>query len=145
MTRWTSPVFRRDLDLELGLLIGPTEGDGLDHEDYELGWHYHAARILEEYVGPAATRPWGWWAFKADEPMPDGREGEAVRLAELGELDDAELAALRERANEARLRIGTDRERVSGGSLKTPGAYSVDGREVELWEAVEAALGWTGR
>ena len=140
MTRRTSPAFRRDSDVELGMLIGPVQGDGLSDEDLELGWHYHGARLLEQYVGPA-TRPWGWWAFEAGEPKPDGREAEAVRLAELGELDDEELATLRERANEARLRVGTGRERVSGGALGlSPQAYSVDRRTVELQERVKAAL-----
>jgi hypothetical protein len=48
--------------------------------------------------------------------------------------------ALREAANEARLRIGTDSEHSSGGWRGTPGAVSVDARDVEMWERVEAAL-----
>jgi hypothetical protein len=65
---------------------------------------------------------------------------ETVRLAELGELTAAELAALHEAATEARLRIGTDSEKISGGWRQTPGAVSMDARDVELWERVEAAL-----
>jgi hypothetical protein len=72
--------------------------------------------------------------------MPPGGDAQALRLAELGELTDAELAALRERATEARLRIDTGRERVSGGNLGSPGAVSLDRRAVELFERVEEAL-----
>jgi hypothetical protein len=88
--------------------------------------------------GPVLRRPGPvpWRSFV--------RHRDPTSLAELGELRDDELATLHDRAIAAELRIGTDRERVSGGSLKTPGAYSVDAREVELWEAVKAALaGWT--
>lgn len=123
------------------MLIGSVEGDGLSDEDYELGWRYHAARMLEEYRGPAGTRPWGWWTFEGAERKPSGKDAEAVRLAELDELRNDELTTLLDGAEEAKLRIGTGGERVSGGSLKlSPGAYSVDAREFELWEAVEAAL-----
>jgi hypothetical protein len=140
VTRRTSSALRQSFELELGLVIGPTEGDGLSDEDYELGWHYHGARILEEYVGPFATRPWGWWAFEAGEPMPAGRDAERSGWSNWVNRDD-ELAALRERTNEARLRIGTSRERVSGGALGlTPEAFSVDARAVELLERVEGKL-----
>jgi hypothetical protein len=54
-----------------------------------------------------------------------------LRLAELSRLTDGELAALQERANEARLRIGTSREVLSNGD-------SLDRRAVELFEAVRA-------
>jgi hypothetical protein len=84
------------------------------------------------------------WAFEAREPQPwnldTGWADETVRLAELGELTAAELAALHEAATEARLRIGTDSEKISGGWRQTPGAVSMDARDVELWERVEAAL-----
>ena len=57
-------------------------------------------------------------------------------MAELGELRADELAALRERANEAKLRIGTTRERSSDG-------VSMDARVVELFETVRTAAGGT--
>jgi hypothetical protein len=69
----------------------------------------------------------------------EGVGDETVRLAELGELTAEELAALGEEANEARLRVGTDDEQISGGGRNTPRAVSVDVRAVELWERVEAA------
>jgi hypothetical protein len=140
-----------DSDLRLALLLGPVRDDGLADADLELGWRYYGGQIMREDVGPAGTRPWGWWRFVAGEERPrriwnpetrrsEGIAAEAVRLAELGELRDDELAALRERANEARPRIGTPHERIAGGSLKrSPRAYSVDARAVELLEAVEAA------
>ena len=49
-----------------------------------------------------------------------------------------ELAALAERANEARLRVDTPAERVSGGNRET--GVRVDVLEVELWERVRGAL-----
>jgi hypothetical protein len=70
----------------------------------------------------------------------EGVGDETVRPAELGELTDEELAALPEDANEARLRIGTDAERIFGGWRNTPGAGSMDAQAVELWERVEAVL-----
>jgi hypothetical protein len=75
-------------------------------------------------VGRRPRRPWGFWLFEIGECPPepdeedditDHRELEAVRLAELGELNSHELAALREQAKEARLRVGTTSERISGG------------------------------
>jgi hypothetical protein len=59
-------------------------------------------------------------------------------LAELGALTADELAALREEVNEARLRIGTDSERTSGGWRKH--GVSLDQQTVDLWEAVESAM-----
>ena len=126
------------MELVLALLIGPTEDDDLTDEDLELGWRYRGEQIMEDYRGVLGTRPWGWWKFAAGEEKPASDRGaEAVRLAELGELRADELAALRERANEAKLRIGTPRERVSGGGV--PHGVSVDVRDVELFEAVTAA------
>jgi hypothetical protein len=55
-----------------------------------------------------------------------------LRLAELGELRPDELAAVRERANEARLRVGTAAERISGGRRDSSGAVSMDARAAEL-------------
>ena len=68
--------------------------------------------------------------------MPTDWGAQAIRLAE---LRADELEALRERANEAKLRIGTPRERISGGGL--PHGVSVDVRAVELFEDVTAAGG----
>jgi len=112
-------------DLHLELTIGPSTHS---LEELELGWRCHGNEVMEDYVGPPGTRPWGWWAFEAGEELPrerwnseagrlENRGAETVRLAELGELTDSELAALRERANEARLRIGTPREVLSDGPV----------------------------
>jgi hypothetical protein len=61
-----------------------------------------------------------------------------VRLAELGLLGSGELAALRERANEARLRVGTPAERISGGNRES--GVSVDAAAVALWDRVSAVM-----
>jgi hypothetical protein len=68
----------------------------------------------------------------------EGRGDETLRLAQLGELTADELATLRERANEAKLRVGTDAERISGGGREH--GVSLDQQAVELWKTVEAAL-----
>jgi hypothetical protein len=135
------------------LLIGPTDAPGeYTIEELELLWERHGPEIM---AGPhgrhGGTRPWAWWVFEAGEEQPspvwdsetrqwEGEGDETVRLVELGELTDAELAALREQANEARLRMGTRAERISGGWRDMAGAVLVDAEAVDLWERVEAAL-----
>jgi hypothetical protein len=85
--------------------------------------------------GPPGTRPWAYSVFDLGEEKPqDGSDAEAIRLAELGELRPDELAALHERANEAKTRIGTPSELLSDGK-------SLDRRCVGLYERVEDALG----
>jgi hypothetical protein len=115
-------------DVELALLIGP-DADISDRE-LEAGWRAVGDRLCEEHAN-AGWRPWGWWAFTAREPMPNSRDGEVLRLAELEELTDVELAALAERAHEARLRVNTDRERLADSK-------SIDAPSIALWEQVKA-------
>jgi hypothetical protein len=93
------------------------------------------------------TRPWAFWVFDRGEDRP---AAEAVRLAELGELSPAELAAFRRRADKARPRIGTPSEHTSGGRSRVggcPGGGVVGGRErgsVTRLNAVRWVL-WTPR
>jgi hypothetical protein len=64
-------------------------------------------------------------------------------LASFGELRADELAELKAKADEARPRIGTGRERIGSG-----GVDRADRRRVRLWEAVSAAMeavGYSGR
>ena len=140
MPRLRERLWRYEPPVNAGidLLMGPTDAPGeLTVDQLEVAWELERERMLREYRGPAGTRPWAFWWFNLGEEMPHDWAAEAVRLAELGELRDDELAALRERANEAMLRIGTTRERVSGGGL--PHGVSVDARAVELFEALTAA------
>lgn len=116
-----------DHELLFDLLIGSV-GE-FTEEELRLGWLYHGRSLMDDYRGPPGTRPWGWWRFEAGEELPAGQDAQARRLAELGELTEYERAALQERANEARTRIGTGAELISGG-------ISVDRRRVELWECV---------
>jgi hypothetical protein len=120
----------------MDLLIGPVPG-GLTEEQLAVAWDQFGDEIMRDSYDPPGTRPWAWWAFEAGEDRPAGSEPEAVRLAELGELGADELAALRERANEARLRIGTAREHIS--ALGTDLEQRPDRDAVGLLEAVEAA------
>lgn len=141
MPRLRSRVYDLDgsgeLDLLMALRIGPITDDGVTDDDLRVGWGIHGERTLGEGHGDG-RRPWGWWSFEAGEEPPEPRD-EPVRLAGLGELTDAELVALREAADEARPRVGTAAERISGGGRDCPGAVSLDVRAVELWERVEAA------
>ncbi len=64
---------------------------------------------------------------------PPQHDDEPIRLAQLGLLRDDEIAAIAARAAEARTRIGTPAEHVSGD-----GGYRPDVLAVELHEAVTA-------
>ena len=122
----------------IDLTMGPTDAEGeLTVDQLEVAWEIEGDRLMSEYRGPAGTRPWAHWWFDLGEQQPADWAAETVRLGELGELGADELAALRERANEARLRIGTDSERISGGWREN--GVSMDVRAVELFEAVLAA------
>jgi hypothetical protein len=130
-----------ELDLEMALLIGPITSDGLTDEELAVGWQLHRDRIMGQWFTPpsrAGCRPWGYWRFEVGEDMPRGdwrshavedRQAEPLRLAELGLLTAGEVAAFCERANEARLRIGTPGERFSH---VTP----VDQLDVALYAAI---------
>ena len=117
--------------------MGPTDAPGeLTVDELELAWEFQRDRMMQHYdsnvQARAGTRPWGWWHFDMGQTMPDGDLAEAARLAELGELRPEELAALREAAIEAGLRVGTDAEH------RGPDCWP-DRAAVALWEAVRAA------
>ena len=127
-------------DCRLSLLIGPVQGGPSDNE-LRLAWELLGTELMADDRGRVGTRPWGFWAFEVGEERPAGGcAAETVRLAELGVLRPDELAALRERATEARLRIGTPRERISGGNRQS--GVSVDAAAVELWAAVQDRTPW---
>jgi hypothetical protein len=118
----------------LGMMMGPTPRESV--EELECAWAVHGERLMSSYAQPARAgcRPWAWWRLEAREEPPDGMDAQAVRLAELGLLRRDELAVLRERATEARLRVDTDDER-SGPD------YFPDRDAVAAWGAVERAIG----
>ena len=125
-------------DCRLSLLIGPVQGGPSDGE-LRLAWDLVGDELMEDDRGRVGTRPWGFWAFEVGEERPAGGcAAETVRLAELGVLRPDELAALGERASEARLRVGTPRERISGGNRQS--GVSVDAAAVELWAAVQETI-----
>jgi hypothetical protein len=71
-------------------------------EDMRAAWAAHGHQLLEQHR--AGSRPWSWWRFVAGEDRPSttwAMSGlpfpftpETMRLAELGELTDRELANL---------------------------------------------------
>ena len=117
-------------------MLGPTDAPGeLTVDELELAWKVQGDRVMQYYgnvEARAGTRPWAWWHFDMGETMPDGDLAEATRLMELGELRPDELAALKERAVEAGLRVGT------GDEHHGPNCWP-DRDAVALWEAVERA------
>jgi len=94
-------------------------GDDPDIELMRLAWQVLRSDALEAQrrhhrVG-WPRRPWAWWVFDQDEDPPcalDPTGAEALRLLELGELDDDELARLprliRREMEKRRVRCGMD-------------------------------------
>jgi hypothetical protein len=123
--------------MQLALVMGPS-GEGFTEAQLRRGWTVFRSKLMARHHYGRPSRPWGWWKFEAGEDQPRGRNAEALRLAELGYLRADELAAVRERANEARLRVGTGREHISAKG--TDMEQRPDREAVELLEAVEAAL-----
>jgi hypothetical protein len=142
------PEGHEALDIILNLLLAPT-GEYTE-DQLRIAWEVERDRLMEhDRNNPAtfATRPWAYRKFElGEEPPRDDREmipfpwREAIRLAELGDLQPNEVAALAERAAESKTRIdkgphyehisapGTDMERWS------------DRETVAAWEKVEKAL-----
>jgi hypothetical protein len=103
---------RRELDLadsELDLIVGPSPPrsktdlfrfQGRVAELEAAWWRFRDELLADCHPG---SRPWGWWIFEAREKPPPGSVEQAVRLAQLGELQPAEIARLRSDAQ----RFGT--------------------------------------
>src|SRR5919197_566022 len=106
-----------DIGTAIELILGPSEHTV---EELELAWRAWGQAMLRS-TRRVGSRPWAWWRFEAGEGEPSEAD-EPVRLAELGELRDDELAASAERASEARAGPGGDR------------------RTIKLWERITAAL-----
>ena len=127
---------RESVDLELQLLCGPT-GQFTDAQ-LARGWKIFGKELTESELDHPrpGLRPWGFWRFEANRPElsehENWAEGVGV-LAEMGELTEAELAKLAERAVSAR------------DFLANPPFYhgaDKDARQsVEAQEAVERAMG----
>jgi hypothetical protein len=120
-----------DVSVTLDLLLG--RSTELTEEQLELAWEAYVEEIMSNGAGRGVpgTRPWAYWRFELGEDRPDGDHA-AIRLAELGLLRDDEIAAIAERANEARPRIGTTAEHYGPN-------FRPDVRAVELHEAVREA------
>jgi hypothetical protein len=125
----------KDVGTTLALLVGPIEGDATE-EELELAWEAYGEELMGNIgAGRSAPgfRPWAYWRFELGQEPPDD---EAIRCAELGLIREDEIAAIAERANEARARIGTAAEHISGD-----GSYRPDVEAVQLHEGVKRALG----
>jgi hypothetical protein len=131
------------LDIYLDLIMGP---HGRFTEDQlRIAWEVERDNFRSGSRAHLADRYWGYWKFElGEEPPSDGDLmlpwSQAVRLAELGDLSAGEIAALRERANEARARIqkGWHHERIS--ALGTDCERWADREAVEGWRRVKEAL-----
>jgi hypothetical protein len=129
-------------------------------EERREAWEARREKLLQRYLDPPFTpgnRPWGWWAYVAERPQHlvalteildfKGTEEEEAEawdeykiepvewMAAHGHLTPEEIAAITEKANEARPRIGTDAEHIGSG-----GTDRADQRAVKLHEAVTAAI-----
>ena len=136
------------LDIILNLLLAPT-GE-YSEDQLRIAWEVERDRLMEhDRNNPAtfATRPWAYWKFELGEepPRDDGEKipypfREAIRLAELGDLQPDEVAALAERAAQAKTRIdkGWHYERIS--ALGTDMERFSDRETVAAWEKLAKAL-----
>lgn len=92
--RSTRPLVPAEVvELVLGGTWDPAHTRFASDEDRRVVWHRHRDRLLaQQWPG---HRPHAWWAYEAGEDRPHRRHGpfaQAVRLAELGELTDDEVA-----------------------------------------------------
>ena len=105
-----------------------------------VAWEIHGAKIMEGRELRHGSRPWGWWVFeKGEEPPPLEPGANEIRLAELGELSEEEIADLARRAAEAKAIIDSGKPR---GYVSTDGGGPIDIEQdaVDLWERVQKAL-----
>ena len=92
-----NPVQQLDFPQELELSIG--RGGALNFESElqkRAAWFAHREYMLEEGFGNRndhpGNRPEAWWVYEAKQEKPAGEEWED--LAEMGEMDHTEMAAL---------------------------------------------------
>jgi hypothetical protein len=147
---WT---YEPGCDAIFDLMLGPTDAPGeLTVEQLAVAWEFERAGMMADCrrnPNPA-WRPWGWWAFDQHEPKPEGQIAEMLRLLELGELDEAEVRAVEQRARDA-LKAADWADHVEQvGAVTTAPASAREGmrerraRDREGWrrvlKAVEGAL-----
>jgi hypothetical protein len=94
-----------DVGVTMDLILGPS-GSTFAEDELELAWEAYGEELMGDFATGRSLpgmRPWAYWKFELGEDPPD--DDPVVRLAELGLLRDEEVAAIAERANEARMRI----------------------------------------
>jgi hypothetical protein len=151
--RYSGEKYERSVFGVLDLTLGPTTESEHTLDQLRVMWEIERDRLMAGTCNGVGQRPWAFWVFDVGEDPP--REAgcrepdpEPIRLAELGLLTPEELAAIREDANVARTRIGTDAELIAGGGrigLERPVSpmlciESFDRKAVLLEERVTAAL-----
>jgi hypothetical protein len=79
-------------------VIPNLEYGDLDRDACASAWRELGFQVLAEHlIRYPGTRPWGFWIFERNEPMPETPVGELARLVELNDLtieEDAELRRL---------------------------------------------------
>lgn len=83
------PEWRDEMDLDLGWLSNRTDNEM--HSLWQLHRDYMMARAKEATPG---TRPHAFWVFDVGS-VPASVHDEADVLFEMGEMDEAEIAAVR--------------------------------------------------
>ena len=96
------------VQLVFALLLGPVADCPYTEAQLRSAWEVRRDEWLSRPRRPG-FRPWAHWWFDIGEDRPKD-DAAATRLAELGLLREDEVAAIAERANEAKLRIGTATE-----------------------------------
>jgi hypothetical protein len=133
------------LELEWALTFGPGPiCDEFSDEDLEIGWSIHGEKLMEKWERRHGSRPWGWWVFTVgEEPPPMEPGAKEIRLAELGELTKEELAAIAERAAEAKATLESGRKNyiATGGGQQ----LNFEQEAVELYERVTRCATQLGR
>lgn len=143
-------VYDRSCGAILDLMIGPTDAPGeLTVEQLEVAWAVERDGIMEDCRRNPTPgwRPWGWWEFSMREPQPEGAAAEALRLLELGEMDTAEVAAVKRRALGVLQGVEAANRAENMGAITTgpqDAARSMRARrdsDARKWRRVAEALG----
>lgn len=132
-------VDEEDLALaEINLVVGPLPLCEYTDEELKAGWALLKDKIMRN-GRKHGNRPWAWWVYEqGGDPPPLERGASEVRLAELGELTDEELAELAKRAADAEavLESGIKCYVSTGGGRQ----INIEQDAIDLYERVKEAL-----
>lgn len=80
------------------LVYGPADDDAPVPEGIAATWHEWGFRLMTNHIPHhPGTRPWGFWRFERDEPMPTTPVLQLARLVARNDLCTEEYEQLRQR------------------------------------------------